>query len=250
MLGQLSARRHAARGFTLIELLVVIAIIAILAAILFPVFAKAREKARQASCTSNLKQAGLAVMQYIQDYDERFPMVRSYNSSNGHYYDWRMEIQPYMKNTKVLACPSNNNSDTYYQGDCVDASVSDESPYVPMSYGWATNTGEGSPTNGFSYGPGASGPKQAIIQQVSQTLTIVESNSTCTDDCAWCTGNAPCLHSGMDDFAFADGHVKSMRWAATYTPYCMWAFNGQCWDSTQNEARVNWIPNLPQACRQ
>jgi prepilin-type N-terminal cleavage/methylation domain-containing protein len=64
-------RRH---GFTLIELLVVIAIIAILAAILFPVFAQAREKARQTQCTNNMKQNALAVLQYIQDYDERFPM--------------------------------------------------------------------------------------------------------------------------------------------------------------------------------
>ncbi|HAZ64135.1 MAG TPA: hypothetical protein DCZ72_11075, partial [Armatimonadetes bacterium] len=66
-------RRGSRRGFTLIELLVVIAIIAILAAILFPVFAKAREKARAASCQSNLKQLGLSVMQYTQDWDEMYP---------------------------------------------------------------------------------------------------------------------------------------------------------------------------------
>src|SRR2546429_9341329 len=75
-------RRNAA--FTLIELLVVIAIIAILAAILFPVFAKAREKARQASCTSNVKQLGLAWMMYVQDYDEMYPPTNSTQSAPGN----------------------------------------------------------------------------------------------------------------------------------------------------------------------
>ena len=70
------------KGFTLIELLVVIAIIAILAAILFPVFAKAREKARSSSCASNMKQMGLAIMQYSQDYDEKMPACRGYNATN------------------------------------------------------------------------------------------------------------------------------------------------------------------------
>src|SRR5216684_722695 len=99
-------------GFTLIELLVVIAIIAILAAILFPVFAMAREKARQASCLSNQKQLGTAMSMYIQDYDERFPNWRtlvpvSPDHPNGKI-TWVENMQPYSKNKKIWVCPSDN----------------------------------------------------------------------------------------------------------------------------------------------
>jgi len=85
------------KGFTLIELLVVIAIIAILAAILFPVFAQAREKARAISCVSNEKQIGLAMLQYTQDNDEQFPMLQYYDSNNNPL-DWYLAVYPYMKN--------------------------------------------------------------------------------------------------------------------------------------------------------
>jgi len=125
-------------GFTLIELLVVIAIIAILAAILFPVFAKAREKARTASCQSNLKQLALSWLMYAQDYDERGAPLSLVNpgtgstyfnepqspplndwdwqSGYGYWYSWAWMIYPYVKNVQVYKCPSNpyNNSGINY----------------------------------------------------------------------------------------------------------------------------------------
>src|SRR5215213_5115626 len=102
----------ARKAFTLIELLVVIAIIAILAAILFPVFARARENARRASCQSNLKQIGLGITQYAQDYDEKIP-ARAYFYSPGLYTTWSQIIEPYTKSVQILQCPSNPDTNLY-----------------------------------------------------------------------------------------------------------------------------------------
>lgn len=112
------------RGFTLIELLVVIAIIAILAAILFPVFATAREKARQTACLSNMKQLGLGFSQYTQDYDELFP-PRSYNVSP--FTSWPDIILPYTKSKALVRCPDDQNT-------TVSGNVS-----YPVSYGYNYN---------------------------------------------------------------------------------------------------------------
>lgn len=125
------------RGFTLIELLVVIAIIAILAAIIFPVFTKAREKAKQASCLSNLKQIGLAVLQYAQDYDGISPGNGSAGNSWCHPLQdpdvvaWVPDgaLTPYIKNTQIFVCPSQADSIlSYAAGYCFPFSL-DRIPY-------------------------------------------------------------------------------------------------------------------------
>ncbi len=119
--------RYQSRGFTLIELLVVIAIIAILASILFPVFARARENARRTSCMSNLKQLGLATMQYAQDYDDGFPNLTllSAETPPGGYWDgsavaniewyWPQILFPYHKSHQVFFCPSAPKGPTTYR---------------------------------------------------------------------------------------------------------------------------------------
>jgi prepilin-type N-terminal cleavage/methylation domain-containing protein/prepilin-type processing-associated H-X9-DG protein len=95
------------KGFTLIELLVVIAIIALLAAILFPVFARARENARKSSCTNNVKQLALGVLQYSQDFDEMWPVTN--DASGTLTYGWAGKITPYVKSTQIFQCPSDSN---------------------------------------------------------------------------------------------------------------------------------------------
>ncbi len=99
-------RGRRSAGFTLIELLVVIAIIAILAAILFPVFARARENARKSTCQSNLKQIGTSVMMYTQDYDETLPRTYFAVPAPAGNQSWAMILQPYVKNTQAFDCPS------------------------------------------------------------------------------------------------------------------------------------------------
>jgi prepilin-type N-terminal cleavage/methylation domain-containing protein/prepilin-type processing-associated H-X9-DG protein len=141
------------RGFTLIELLVVIAIIAILAAILFPVFAKAREKARQSSCLSNVKQVGLGLLMYTQDYDEKFVItgatdMAAWVTAGNHYSVWYRAIQPYVKNTQLFVCPSDS-SKTSAKWD-INGGTWNESTtaagawYFPLSYGVDHNMNQAS----------------------------------------------------------------------------------------------------------
>lgn len=213
------------KGFTLIELLVVIAIIAILAAILFPVFARARENARRSSCASNLKQIGLAVMQYTQDYDERMPSGRMEEGYTGTKLyigpNWENILQPYAKSYQVFRCPSNPKK---------QQSLGQDSSGLPAGSG-----------SGISYSAitdydtwtlaafgqiNKAGPSLSTFAAPAQTLCVVEANGDNTDfnvgDDYYITSNwtaaKPYLftgHLGTSNFLFADGHVKALRPSAT-----------------------------------
>ena len=203
---------HKRSAFTLIELLVVIAIIAILAAILFPVFARARENARRSSCSSNLKQIGLGVIQYAQDYDERMPATRS----NG--FNWQINLQPYIKSYQVFACPSNTRNTVPMQDGGLPSVV---------SYGASRVNGTlGQGDNGAAFGDRDKvGPSLSDFSQVSQTIMVSDCNSDNTDfritqgsvtstDTGNTTPVTPLLfvgHLGTMNCLFVDGHVKSMK---------------------------------------
>jgi len=212
-------------GFTLIELLVVIAIIAILAAILFPVFAQAREKARQASCQSNLKQIGIAFKMYVQDYDEQWPrcdpitanagMTVGTTGSRGQDFAFDGWISnaliPYTKNQQIYICPSINANgfpDPWSNGGGVGKDGSRQFSYA------------------FNY-VSDYGVKEATFTDVSNAIIMADSTTAWWDcryesGCGWRTRDwawhtqknykATEWHSGKNDMLFEDGHVKAMGW--------------------------------------
>ncbi|MFP3902671.1 MAG: DUF1559 domain-containing protein [Armatimonadota bacterium] len=207
---------HKAHGFTLIELLVVIAIIAILAAILFPVFARAREKARQSTCLSNVKQINLALLMYKQDYDSRLPRLAFSNIpddiSCGGTIRWSMVVDPYIKagavndsytvrGMGIWRCPSGPGLDDWYCGYYADYGLN---RYV-------------------------AGQNESRIEEPAQTILLGEcwmckdgSEDTIRgyydfhtfDDYVYYGGWTHARgtrydHNGMANFGFCDGHAKS-----------------------------------------
>jgi prepilin-type N-terminal cleavage/methylation domain-containing protein/prepilin-type processing-associated H-X9-DG protein len=155
--------RKAYSGFTLIELLVVIAIIAILASILFPVFARARENARRASCQSNLKQLGLGIAQYTQDYDEQFPcgldqITPGYFVGQG----WGGQIYPYVKSSQVYQCPDDSTAAVAGNGGTT---------LTPVSYGINEAINRSDSASGFHYGAVS---KLASLNSTSRTVLLCE----------------------------------------------------------------------------
>jgi len=186
-------------GFTLIELLVVIAIIAILAAILFPVFARAREKARQSSCLSNVKQISLGLEMYNQDYDGRWPCYHS------DYMGWAELIIPYVKNQQVFQCPSH------------DSRVS-----APLSYA-ANDSSYKSYGNGpWSYGVYVG--HRAKVEVPAETALILEvhtdswSVSSNFPNSRWPSHDMYTGHNGGSNIGFVDGHAKWMKPEQTVSP--------------------------------
>jgi prepilin-type N-terminal cleavage/methylation domain-containing protein/prepilin-type processing-associated H-X9-DG protein len=207
-------------AFTLIELLVVIAIIAILAAILFPVFAKAREKGRAASCQSNLKQIGVALLQYCQDYDEK--MVKAWLSSRagattsnpsaaGVDWKWMDCASPYIKSEQVFDCPSRGNLARY--GYC---NGSNYGTYVINSAYFAANSGKTS--------PGGKVCSLAQAQAPTTCVWVIDSDAS-NFEIAWdLAGNEPvpdptaqpptfkegrARHLDKANVLYLDGHVKA-----------------------------------------
>jgi prepilin-type N-terminal cleavage/methylation domain-containing protein/prepilin-type processing-associated H-X9-DG protein len=233
--------RNGKRAFTLIELLVVIAIIAILAAILFPVFAKAREKARQTSCASNEKQIGVAIIQYTQDYDEVYPLV---GDGEGGEYTWAQEIFSYVKSTAVFACPDNtasiafNNGTGTVMGDNFGNSTTYQQ--TPVSYGMNFEIGDPN-----EWGAGWGNPARPTNWIAEPSMKIIVGERTAGQDGVmwhdWSNGGwngvAAVLHSKRMNVLFCDGHVRNMNLAATETPLNMWggADDAGCPASPSNE---------------
>lgn len=166
------------RGFTLIELLVVIAIIAILAAILFPAFAKARESARRASCSSNMKQIGIAMMQYSQEYDERAVSggIAGEGNVNGGMA-WMGLLQPYLKSTQIFTCP--RDSDTSVTGSVpISGDWLLNMPHFHVSYGYCAYVGGSSnPDSVASPDIPKGGISLAAIMSPSTTVMAAETGS-------------------------------------------------------------------------
>jgi len=231
----------------LIELLVVVAIISILAAILFPVFAQARERARRASCASNLKQIGLAYMQYVQDYDEKLPpaFIGIYNMGTNKGYNeprnnWYSVMQPYIKSEQVLFCPSAINN-TY-------------SSYFAMLIGYKNSSKALPPFSAYNYASESKMVSLASAARPSESIVMFEdsysdfgahadprrqfSSSDWSDLTTYDWKSAyPGRHQGGHNLLYVDGHVK---WGKIETLKNRNFYLNETYSGAPAEVKNNW----------
>lgn len=242
------------RGFTLIELLVVIAIIAILAAILFPVFARARENARRASCQSNLKQIGLGFIQYTQDYDEKLPS-NQYAWSGTGLINWDEAIYPYVKSVQLFVCPSYTNptnGTAQYNADSTGTSLLNQWTGTPnrdyamnayLMAGMASTIGGLADNNGFLSQAAINNPAEVFLAGESLRTnmggwyaSIIYAHSGSPQITYARTNVSSSTGTGVAHFdganwLYVDGHVKWLKPNAINGP----------WNIASR--RAPWLPN-------
>lgn len=242
-------------GFTLIELLVVIAIIAILAAILFPVFAKAREAARKTSCINNLKQISSGALMYSQDYDEKvMPSWLCYNSpccDCPNAVDWRTLVNPYTKNQGIYMCPSREvtwqgDADRYWTGyghthdtlgwESTVSMAQVERPAGVVLFQDAGNIAGGQAAyDQWKADPdGANRPKT----EIAGAYYIRSPGQMEAGAAGWCDNTLPVSrHSQVCNMAFLDGHVKSAKISS------VWIRPGEDFNTYWNGTRQAYNPS-------
>lgn len=263
------SRNGAGSAFTLIELLVVIAIIAILAAILFPVFAQARDKARQTACASNMKNMITGTMMYIQDYDELWPITLPSAGTNQSFTAWTVEpllaappaspvtrsywanaIQPYVKNWQIYTCPSAQDLNI---GRTAEQSQGIKVAYLLNGYlnSWPT-AGSPAPAEVIAYTEGSG--KQAILGYALEfplpvisgcaaptqvPFQFIRAGTGCAGQCSYTfqTNKTWWVHGQGSNYAYMDGHVKWQRNGGDTSPWSRTDANGL--------PQGYWGPNPP-----
>lgn len=253
------------RGFTLIELLVVIAIIAILAAILFPVFAQARESARLTSCLSNMKQIGMGLRMYSQDYDENFPLRRM-QSPTVTEGSWKHAVLPYIKSVQIFQCPTNPAARVLDEsGDPnFNPPYAATQPKMPRGYFMYHAFFKASASPGSAQWWSGLPYSEIAFEYPATTLIIGEDKDVWVDygpwinfDPAWGAAGANwgAKHRGTDrkvNLVFIDGHAKYHDWAQTCQPINgdgtnMWAYNPS--NMVYGTVDISWIDTFCQSYR-